>query len=790
MDQLVLPEPVRSVLAHVLVKDMSATFDWAAPTFSQVSVDLALDTREGWTLVDGLLTLDEFSAWVQLAPGPDGAPVVSGGLGARIRAGSVAMTAGVTLPELSVSASADRPEGGTDLVSGHLPDGFPAVAELDYLYVRCDVPTLDYLLAIGLDLDWCFTDGVVLKGLILELAGQGTRTPDATVIGTLALGETDVVVLASRSADGAWAVTGSAADITFEGFRTWFDTAFPTPLPSALAGLHLSEVSLSFDSAGTGEFTCTGRLPLGDDTPDSAFRLRVVIARGSGGTRSVTFEADLEVLVDLGDDDLYPMRFAVEFESGTGKRLTASWQATDGSVPLFPLLRALGLGGLGDLQDALPAALCPDLDGLAIAYDSELGYTVVSAQTQLVSLAVASLRDGQGASTWAAQVSVSVEAKVSQLPLLADLIPSDADLGLSGVRVLASSRPVPPELLGQLNEALTAAAPDSPVLPVLDAQQGGLPGGAWLALEYIVPGSAPALLTVPVGGVRPPAPQRALGQRAPAGQRVLEGVVLAPGETPPPEAEGPAGAWLELGRSFGPLAVRRIGMAYEAGTVWLMLDSALSAGGFTMAVQGLALGVDLNGQGFPVRTRLSGLAVDFERPPLRIAGALINIPQSSGSGYQLMVGGLLVVQLPRIGVTAVGAYQRREDGMPSLFVFGRATAPIGGPPPFRVTGVAAGFGFNSSLTIPEPSQVAEFPLVSGLEGGLSDDPMQVLDELTGRWVTPRQSQIWLAAGLDFTSFEFITGRLLLLLEAGNDLTVALLGTARAAFPARAAPWPR
>lgn len=45
-----------------------------------------------------------------------------------------------------------------------------------------------------------------------------------------------------------------------------------------------------------------------------------------------------------------------------------------------------------------------------------------------------------------------------------------------------------------------------------------------------------------------------------------------------------------------------------------------------------------------------------------------------------MVGGLLVVQLPRIGVTAVGAYQRREDGMPSLFVFGRATAPIGGPP--------------------------------------------------------------------------------------------------------------
>ncbi|MDH6128323.1 hypothetical protein [Kitasatospora sp. GP82] len=154
MDRFVLPDPVRSALSRVLVKDMSAMFDWSAPAFSQVSVDLALDTRGGWTLLDGLLSLDEFSAWLQLAPGPDGAPTVSGGLGARLSVGtSVSMTAGVTLPDLGVSATADRPEGGADLVSGHLPDDLArAVTELDYLYVRCDVPTLTYLLAIGLDL--------------------------------------------------------------------------------------------------------------------------------------------------------------------------------------------------------------------------------------------------------------------------------------------------------------------------------------------------------------------------------------------------------------------------------------------------------------------------------------------------------------------------------------------------------------------------------------------------------------------------------------------------------------
>ncbi|WP_316246561.1 DUF6603 domain-containing protein [Streptomyces sp. WAC01526] len=134
-------------------------------------------------------------------------------------------------------------------------------------------------------------------------------------------------------------------------------------------------------------------------------------------------------------------------------------------------------------------------------------------------------------------------------------------------------------------------------------------------------------------------------------------------------------------------------------------------------MSGLALGLDFGADGFPVRARLAGLGVEFERLPLRVGGALIN-RQPLPQGFDMMVGGTLVVQLPQVGVTAVGAYRRRSDGMPSLFVFGRGVMALGGPPPFRLQGVAAGFGFDSSVSLPSADRVADFPLVSGLGGGL------------------------------------------------------------------------
>ncbi|MFI9271386.1 DUF6603 domain-containing protein [Kitasatospora sp. NPDC052896] len=782
-----IPAQIENALSAVSLREVSAAYATDTSSIDQAGVVLTVVPGTRWEIIEGFLALESFQDLILTAVLEDGSWQLAASMGATFTvAGRYELRADLALPQQRLTATLAQPDRGADLIADHL-DGSGldlSSVTVDCLRVECDIPTRSYCLALALatDTPWTPIAGVALEGLELRLRGQGSSAIiDATLTGRFTIGQSTVVLEGVRSGT-VWRVAGSAFGVDVDSFATWFHSTFRVELPDAVAGLNLSEIALSFSSDGTGVVTCSGWLPLGDGAVDSTFCLRAELSR-TGGAWSPRFEAELEIRADLGGEDgPYPMRFTVTLGSDpAGKQLTARWEATDRPVPLFAVLRSLGLADLGDIEETLPATLRPDLSELTLVYDSVPGCTVVVASTGKVSLVVASVRDGQGTSTWAAQVSVAVRASLSELPLLNGLIPSGEDLGLTGVRVVSSSRSVPRVLLGRLNQALAEASPSSPALPVLDGEQGGLPGGTWLALEYVVPGSVPGLLTVQLGGSRPAFPvSQALPVR-PAGRRVLEGVVLAPGQEPLlPEAEGRAGAWVELGRSFGPLAVHRVGVRYEAGTIWLMVDGALSAAGFTMAVQGLALGVDLGSDAFVVRSRLEGLAVEFDRPPLRIAGALINRPPESP--YVLMVGGMLVVQLPRLGITAVGAYQRRDDGMPSLFVFGRAVAALGGPPPFRVTGLAAGFGFNSSLRIPEFDEVTSFPLVKGLSGGLPENPMDVLDSLTGTWVKPRQGQIWLAAGLDFTSFEFITGRLLLLLEAGNDLTVALLGTARAAFP--------
>ncbi|MFF2076169.1 DUF6603 domain-containing protein [Kitasatospora sp. NPDC058162] len=360
----------------------------------------------------------------------------------------------------------------------------------------------------------------------------------------------------------------------------------------------------------------------------------------------------------------------------------------------------------------------------------------------------------------------------------------------------------PASLMVPLSSAGGSGQTGSPTLPQTRWGTGGplearaLPG-PWKAPEGANP---PAAEQGPVPSPRSDAVVDSAPGVTGAGDGVVEGVVWPAGRPMPgPQSPVPAvaggvpvaragsggsGAWLDVGRSFGPLHVSRIGLAYERGTVWLMVDGALTGAGLTLSVAGLGLGIDLSGtDSFPVRTRLQGMGVSFERPPLHVSGALVSRPTDE---WPVLVQGALTVELtPKLSVLAVGAYQKRRDGAVSLFVFGRAAVPFGGPPPFVVTGFALGFGYQSSVRIPEQDEIGSFPLVRGLDGGLPADPLEVLAELTGGgdpWVRPAEGQIWLTGGLDFTSFEFVRSRVLLLLEAGRDLTLALIGTSEARFP--------
>jgi uncharacterized protein DUF6603 len=172
---------------------------------------------------------------------------------------------------------------------------------------------------------------------------------------------------------------------------------------------------------------------------------------------------------------------------------------------------------------------------------------------------------------------------------------------------------------------------------------------------------------------------------------------------------------------------------------------------------------------------------------------------SLSPGVAWQFDGAAVVEAETFGLAAIGSYAQLTDGQPSLFVYAQLEAPLGGPPAFFVTGLMAGFGFNRNLVVPSVDQVAGFPLVAlgtppapGTQAP-PQTPTDILAILEGQkpippsttkvqWIAPQAGSYWLAVGLEFTSFEIVTTKALLVAEFGQDFLLALLGTSTLQLP--------
>ncbi|MGI5335988.1 DUF6603 domain-containing protein [Streptomyces sp. CA-181903] len=708
-----------------------------------------------WVLLPDVLALDGLSVtygigWDDPGLGLEPRCLVSAELGATLHIAGSTLAATVSLPELVVTAWLDSPSGVDEAELGErlAGSGIAAGVRVSALSAVVRVRDLSYTLSFALDTDWTFFDQVTVDAVALEVSGEGAAPDLVALTGALDIGGQPVLLEARRGFGTGWMMSVRSGSVELAGLAAWLEGTFSVPLPEAVSGLVLDGIFLTFQPETRSlALGCTGTFPLGE--AQATLALDAHLARPqAGGRYEAVFEGRLSVATAPVDGVSRVLDFTVDHSSGAaGGTLTATWSGDPG-IGAREVAAALGVS----LPDGIPETLLPTLTSLALRRDAVTGRLLVASATQAGGGVVIASVPGEPAGL-VLLVKAALPARLSDLPLVGGEIPAGADIGVSGVQLVVNNRGLTSQQIAAVNADLAAveAASGQPY-PRLPEPAEGLPPGGALTVPYDIAGQPREPLTLVLGG----------GTGLPAVR----------------SSAGGARVSADVGRSFGPLYVHRISVGYHQGKVLVVFDAALGTAGLTVAALGLGLALDVDTM--TVTPCLEGLSVDLDRPPLRVSGALVNrAPQPP---VELMIGGMVVVQLPKLGITALGAYQRREGEKASLFLFGRATAPIGGPPPFRVTGLAAGFGFNTSLRIPEFDQVTEFPLVAGVQDGLPDNPLEVLDLLTGHWVTPRQGQIWGAAGVDFTSFEFISGRLLLTLEAGDDLTVALLGTARAAFP--------
>lgn len=323
-------------------------------------------------------------------------------------------------------------------------------------------------------------------------------------------------------------------------------------------------------------------------------------------------------------------------------------------------------------------------------------------------------------------------------------------LALDDVNLLIASRPFSSDELTQLLQLLPAGAA---ALPPRAMAQGALLTAQLKASGATMPFSLP-LDTV----VAPPSLAVALRQSMPANDSTK---------------------WFDIHRSFGSVSVDRLGFRYAGGVLSLLFDADMALGPMQLALSGLGIGSPLDH--FALHPTLDGLGVSLQAGPLSLTGGFMR--GSAGASY----AGILHLSVAEFSLALLGRYS--DDGFPSFFVFGLLDAPpLGGPPYCFVEGLSIGIGYNNALIIPPLDQVQNFSIVQAAfpalnPFGASPALDTVLAHLQGNGeIADERGEMWLAAGVRFSSFELIDSFALVTAEFGNKLEFSLIGTAQASIP--------
>ncbi|WP_212004523.1 DUF6603 domain-containing protein [Chitinophaga sp. HK235] len=250
-------------------------------------------------------------------------------------------------------------------------------------------------------------------------------------------------------------------------------------------------------------------------------------------------------------------------------------------------------------------------------------------------------------------------------------------------------------------------------------------------------------------------------------------------------------------RSFGPLYIESLGLGWEdqAKLLDFLFSGNVALAGLRASVVRLTVGVPVTDPTnfSKYKADLQGLDISFKGGAVTINGGFVKTETMAGGVNVISYNGVAVIKAGTFSLMALGSYAQvpvsnapGAEMMPSLFIFAVLNSPLGGPPFFFITGIAAGFSFNRSLLIPDITEVQDFPLLKGLVDGTfaeGEDPGKALEQLS-TVVAPEIGQYWLAAGMKFTTFELLTTSALLFLSFGKDWEVNLLGLSFTSLPPR------
>ncbi|KAF2144842.1 uncharacterized protein K452DRAFT_265255 [Aplosporella prunicola CBS 121167] len=254
------------------------------------------------------------------------------------------------------------------------------------------------------------------------------------------------------------------------------------------------------------------------------------------------------------------------------------------------------------------------------------------------------------------------------------------------------------------------------------------------------------------------------------------------------EDDGGPSAQAPYKKVAGPLSISNVGLKYKGKKLAIMFDATFDMGPVSFSLVGFSLSAEFETLDKPpdIQANIEGLAAAFDKPPLTISGTIRHV--SSGE-MDYFAGGLIVGWVP-YEFRAAGFYgmvkPKTDDPFRSIFVFAKLDGPLITFEFAEVTGICGGFGYNTSVRVPTPDEIHEFPFIAN--GDLSDQEnaldvlMKLVDPGPQGWFQPLDKTYWAAVGMKVDAFQMLSIDAVLVVQFGDSIKVGIFAVAAADIP--------
>jgi hypothetical protein len=678
------------------------------------------------------------------------------------------------------------------------------------LKIDCDKKAFDIIFRMGV---WELLPGkLALINLLLDLSsGPGHKSARVRALLNLCNIDIDLSGVFHDGQIGFSGSTGAGQEIPIGELIAGIGRMFRSKpeLPTQLKGLVIKDLGVSFNTRCKDfKFTCQVDLPV---SAQSKLVTLLLINVKHTDEKGYQFEFSGNFDVRLEDKTL---AFKIQFEhtKEADSRKTDKLIATyhhDGKLPLniSKLLCAL-VPGDSDLTALITGLdLAIDLKNVQLAFQKEASgekadrslfgmylcadvsfsdpfSTGKELTAEINSILFASFdqkpakQDGQknATSKFLFGFTIGAELSLSSVPLVRAQLPAGKDIGVRDLQLFAASQSILPEDMEQLKGLFSSDKFPIPKTEDPAKPADKLEAGVTLDAVLILGAETRNLVLAPSNE----SPTSQENQGLPDSQLAESSSKAAglAGENGKAEkalvtSDKSSTKWIKIQKSLGPVRFDRLGFTFQNQVIWFLVDASLSAAGLTISLQGFSFGSSITK--FEPRFELQGLGLEFKNDPVEISGAFLKTGDYQYSGFALIKAKSFIL-------SAIGSYSSVQGKDPSMFIFACLNMPLGGPPCFFVTGLAAGFGYNSTVRTPAIEEVEDFPLLAVMGNpSKSHNPMQILKELD-HWILPQRGAYWLAAGISFQSFGIINSNVLAVAEFGKEFQVLVVGLSTLQLP--------